>query len=122
MQTNIVATIEGRTYVYARDIEAECFQSPDVQRHSAQFEIRSGMIRGRWFRVNGGKMRILMDVDDAKLMHDYNKSLIIQGITDPQERRQFTLEFFAVRAGYESFGKAWDSRKDLRRLDKGEAA
>jgi len=113
METNVVATIDGRHYVYARDIGQKYFGVP----WSAQFEIRSGMVRGRWHRIRGGRERILLDLEDAKIIRDMSRALAHVGIKDKNKRREIVMDYFAIRAGFESWGQAWETRGDLRRSD-----
>ena len=103
METKIVATIVGRQYVYARDVERDYFDT----RWSFAFEIDSGMIRGRRYHINGGRDRILLDLEDAKIIADLCAMLTNNGI---EPERWHITDYFAIRAGFESWDAAFNAR------------
>ena len=108
METRIVATIEGRHYVYAREVERDYWDSP----HALEFEMQAGLVRGLRYRVNGGRERILLDLEDAKIIADLCEMLTLHGIPT-EKQRPMVMDYFANRAGFDSWPAAWRVRHDV---------
>ena len=56
------------------------------------------MVRGRW-------RRILIDLEDAKPMHNLDRALTHVGIGDNIAKRESVMDYIAIREGFESWGE-----------------
>jgi hypothetical protein len=105
MDAKIVATIDGKHYVFARDVEKAYFVGSPW---ALNWEVHFGLVRGLRHRVGGGKMRVLLDLEDAKIIADLCATLARTNVP-PASWRGVCCDYFAVRAGWESWGAAWNA-------------